>query len=219
MDREKFYATADYLKTRLDDIRKHERAYKSRGVPKVRTHLQAFLDGTLQERVDVLGGGALDLLGWQLQDPLNELAAVAPTEFRAALEALWTSPLRAEQVDTFWVILDPALDRLKPRNSKAFNGLGARTTVASYLLYVADPTRFPFYMPTYGGKAIEHLYGKSKREKLDDGSPGVLMRAYTQRCTYLLKEFRDAGVGLEDMMDLHSGLHLLARDLLKAGNA
>ncbi|WP_161884245.1 hypothetical protein [Deinococcus alpinitundrae] len=219
MDREKFYTAADYLKTRSEDIQNHERGYKVPGVPKVRTHLQAFLDGTLQERVDVLGRGALDLLGWQLQDPLNELAAVAPAEFRAALGALWASPLRAEQADTFWAILDPALDRLKPRKSKAFNGIGARTTVVSYLLYVADPTRFPFYMPSYGGKAIDYLYSKSKREKLDDGSPGVLMRAYTQRCTYLLREFRDAGVGFEDMMDLHSGLHLLARDFLKAGQA
>ncbi|WP_139806483.1 hypothetical protein [Deinococcus hopiensis] len=74
-------------------------------------------------------------------------------------------------------------------------------------------------MPKYRGKAIEHLYGKSRRERLDDGSPGRLMLAYTQRCTYLLRVFQDTGVGLEDMMDLHSGLHLLARDLLDGGKA
>lgn len=215
MDRTKFYAAADTLKEHHMDVLRHERSYKTKGVPKVREHLQAFLDGTLQGRVDVLGNDALDLLGWQLQAPLNELAAVAPDEFRAALTALWAPPLRAEHADEFWRLLDPALDRLKPGSRKTFNGLGARTTVATYLLYVADPSRFPFYMPSYGGKFIEHVYGKSKIERLDDGSPGILARAYTQRCEYLFREFNDAGLELEDMMDLHSALHIYAREYLK----
>ena len=41
------------------DVTRHQRSYKSKGVPKVREHLQAFLDGTLQGRVDVLGNDAL----------------------------------------------------------------------------------------------------------------------------------------------------------------
>ena len=219
MDRTKFYAAADTLKERHMDVMRHERSYKSKGVPKVREHLQAFLDGTLQGRVDVLGNDALDLLGWQLQAPLNELAAVAPDEFRAALTALWTQPLRAKHADDFWCLLDPALDRLKPGSRKAFNGLGARTTVATYLLYVADPSRFPFYMPSYGGKFIEHVYGKSKLERLNDGSPGILADAYTKRCEYLLREFNDAGLELEDMMDLHSALHIYAREHLQPRKA
>lgn len=200
----------------MDELR-HERSYKAKGVPKVREHLQAFLDGTLDGRVDVLGHGALDLLGWQLQAPFNELVAVAPDEFRAALTALWALPMRAEHSDEFWRLLDPALDRLKLGSRKAFNGLGARTTVATYLLYVADPTKFPFYMPSYGGKFIEHVYGKSKIERLDDGSPGRLASAYTERCRYLLRQFNDAGLKLEDMMDLHSALHIYARAYLNAG--
>lgn len=219
MDHQKFYAAADYIKTRLDHIKGHEGGYKSRGVPKVRAHLQAFQEETLQEPVDVLCGRALDLLDWRIQVPVNELAAVAPDEFRAALGALWAAPLRAEHADQFWDTLEPVLDRLKPENRTAFNGLGARATVASYLLYVADPAQFPFYMPSYGGKAIEHFYGKSKREKLNDSSPGALLSDYTSRCQYLSREFRSAGIPLDDMMDLHSALHVLVRDLLKKGQA
>ncbi|WP_407543295.1 hypothetical protein Q0M94_26345 (plasmid) [Deinococcus radiomollis] len=217
MDRKKFNAAAETLQKHIDVIQR-ERDYKTVGAPKVREHLQAFLDRTLQGRVDVLCNDALDLLGWRLQMPMNELAVVAPDEFRAALTALWSPPPRAEHADDFWRILEPVLDRLTSDNSQGLKGVNPRTTVATYLLYVADPARFPFYMPTYGGKFITHVYGKDKNERLNDSSPGLLANAYTKRCVYLLEQFRDTGLELEDMMDLHSAIHIFARDYLKPGN-
>lgn len=213
MNRQKLNAAADTLRTRMDVIQR-ERKYKTIGTRKVKAHLQAFLDGTLHGRVDVLCDKALDLLDWRLQMPMNELAVVAPEAFRAALTALWSRPLRAENADVFWHMLEPALDRLKADSREQLAGLNPRTTVATYLLYVSEPDHFPFYMPTYGGKFIKHVYGKGKHERLDDGSPGSLANDYTKRCAYLLGQFQEADLDLKGMLDLHSALHIYARDYL-----
>ena len=63
-----------------------------------------------------------------------------------------------------------------------------------------------------GGKAIEYLY--ERKEALDQGSPGALLYDYGMRCAFLLREFRDAGLPLQDMLDLQSALYVLVTEHL-----
>jgi hypothetical protein len=77
---------------------------------------------------------------------------------------------------------------------------------------VADPVRQPFYRPHFGGKAITWLYGN---DRLDGRSLGHLLTDYIGRCTYLQREFKDAGLPLEDMIDTQSALYILVDQYLK----
>lgn len=196
----------------LAKIDGRERAYKVPGAEKIREHLQAFLDGDDAE-VDVNFGKALDMVDWRITDTLNQLAAEHPEAFRNALAAIWQPPLKAEQADAFWAALDPALDALPAATTKKFNGVGTRASVASFFLFVADPAAFPFYRPGFGGKAINFLYDKG--EHLSQKSPGNLLTDYTSRCQFLRREFKDAGVPLQDMLDLQSALYIAVQDYIK----
>jgi len=96
--------------------------------------------------------------------------------------------------------------------SKLGSGIGTRASVASYFLFVADSVHQPYYRPNFGGKAIGSLY--DRKDALDSSSPGRLLSDYTGRCQYLQREFNDAGVVLEDMIDVQSALFILADQYL-----
>ncbi len=211
MNRKKFETATDFLLDNKHKIEIRERSYKVPGAERIKTHLQAFLDGH-PATVNVNLGNALDILDWRVIEALNGMAAAEPAVFRLALNELWTSPLSARKADAFWTTLNPALDAIPAAVSKAVHGLGTRSSVASYFLFLSDPAKFPFYRPSYGGKAIEYLY--ERREALDQSSAGALLHDYGLRCAFLLREFRDAGLPLLDMLDLQSALYVMVSEHL-----
>ncbi len=121
------------------------------------------------------------------------------TQPPSARRALWAQPLRARSADAFWAAIDPALDAIPTDWSKHLNGVGTRASVASSFLFQAEPVKFPFDRPGYGGKAIAYLY--DRQAGLDQSSPGALLHTDMFRCGFLLRAFRDARVPLQDMVD------------------
>ncbi|AWT36831.1 hypothetical protein GCM10008956_26640 [Deinococcus arenae] len=214
MQRKRFEAAVDFLSIPEHNAKIHcrERNYKIPGAEKLTVHLQAFRAGETT-KVDVNEGNTLDILDWRVVDGLNQMAAADAYAFRQALDTIWTEPLSPRNADRFWAAIDPALDSISPDISKHFNGLGTRASVASYFLFLADPKKFPFYRPSFGGKAMEYLYDRT--EALDRASPGALLHDYGCRCAFLLREFRDAGLKLDDMVDLQSALYVMVQDHLK----
>ncbi|MGY2896777.1 hypothetical protein [Deinococcus sp. UYEF24] len=209
MNRKKFEAATDFLLDNKHKIEIRERSYKVPGAEKIHAHLQAFLEGN-PASVNVNLDNALDILDWRVIELLNSVAVTSPEVFRQALKTLWSLPLTAKRADNFWSALDPALGSVPAIVSKAVNGLGTRASVASYFLFLADPVKFPFYRPSYGGKAIEYLY--ERKEALDQASPGALLHDYGLRCAFLLREFKDAGLPLQDMLDLQSALYVMVSE-------
>lgn len=212
MFRQRFDEACRWLATQSDNLERNERRYKVEGAAQVHELLGHFLEGDLPGKLNLQPPSALNLLGWQVLDGLNGMANTRPDVFRAALQRLWSVPLDPRHVDDFWSILDPALNDLSPVQRSKFNGEGTRASVASYFLFVADPVHQPFYRPNFGGKAIAWLYGK---DGLDTRSLGSLLTDYTGRCRYLQREFRDAGIPLEDMIDTQSALYILVDQYLK----
>lgn len=213
MFRRRFDEACTWLAGQGDNLERNERAYKIRGAERVYLALQAFVAGEHEGKVNVQPQKDLNLLGWQIVDGLNTMVNARPEVFRQALRALWAPPLHPRNADLFWSMLDPSLDALDATQRGHFNGLGTRASVASYFLFLADPTGQPFYRPHFGGKAIEWLYDKG--DGLDKRSLGSLLTDYTGRCRYLQREFRDAGIPLEDMIDTQSALYILADQYLK----
>ena len=70
-----------------------------------------------------------------------------------------------------------------------------------------------FYRPGFGGKAINYLY--EKNASLSTNSPGALLDDYQKRCSYLLRQFMDAGVPLRDLLDLQSALYVIVREYIE----
>lgn len=214
MHRQRLEAVTDFLldPRHWSTVDQRERGYKVPGAEKIRVHLQCFLDGeTAQANVNI--GNTLDILGWRVVDGLNQVAATAPETFKRALQALWSQPRTGKNADAFWATLDPALDVLAPDVAKHFNGMGTRASVASYFLFLADPTAVPFYRPGFGGKAINYLY--EKNASLSTASPGALLDDYQKRCAYLLRQFMDAGVPLRDLLDLQSALYVIVQEYIE----
>lgn len=212
MFRQRFEEACLWLAGQRENLEQNERQYKVQGAEQVRALLQKVLDGDAEGKINVQPPKALNLLGWQVLDGLNVMVNARPEVFRDALSKLWSAPLSASNADVFWSILDPALDELSPVQRGKFGGEGTRASVASYFLFVADPVRQPFYRPHFGGRAITWLYGN---DRLDGRSLGHLLTDYIGRCTYLQREFKDAGLPLEDMIDTQSALYILVDQYLK----
>ena len=191
MNRQRFETATAFLLQHgsIEKIRVRER-YKISGAQAVRRHLEAFQAGD-PTSVDLNPNNVLDILDWRVIKALNLMAAARPEIFRAALSIIWATPLNPKNADAFWTALEPAVDAIDHEWSKALNGLGTRASIASFFLFAADPQRFPFFRPHYGGKAIEYLYGRT--EGLDQTSPAALLHDYGMRCAYLYRELRDAG--------------------------
>lgn len=213
MFRQNFAEAAKWLETQGENLAKNERAYKIAGAQSVYMLLTDYLAGNMREKVNVQPPKHLNLLGWQILDGLNTMANESPEAFRAALQVIWEQPISAANADRFWSELDPALDKLTDKQRKHFSGEGTRASVASYFLFLADPIHQPFYRPNFGGKAINWLYGT--KDGLDRRTLGTLLTDYTGRCRYLKSEFNDAGVPLEDMIDVQSALYILADQYLE----
>lgn len=203
-------ATA-FLLTQQDNLDRNERAYKIEGADRTRAHLDDFLAGKVT-KVNVQRPQDLNLLSWQIVDGLNTMANTRPEVFRAALSALWEGAHDPRQADAFWGRLDPALDALSDLQRKHFGGLGTRASVASYFLFLVDPTGHPFYRPNYGGRAVKWLY--DRKDGLDERTLGSLLVDYVGRCRYLHREFVDGGVGLRDMLDTQGALYILSTQYL-----
>jgi len=212
MFRQRFEEACTWLAGQTENLERNERQYKVHGAAQVHELLTRFLAGELEGKVNLQPPAALNLLGWQVLDGLNVMANARPDLFRQALGQLWITPLDPGRADDFWRLLDPALDELSAVQRGKFNGEGTRASVASYFLFVADPAHQPYYRPNFGGKAITWLYGK---DGLDTRSLGSLLQDYSGRCRYLQREFRDAGIPLEDMIDTQSALYILVDQYLK----
>lgn len=213
MFRKRFNEACDWLSGQGENLERNERTYKILGAERVHAQLQVFMSGEVAGKVNVQPPKDLNLLGWQIVDGLNSMVNAQPDVFREALGALWTRPLDPRNADRFWSTLDSALDVLNDTQRGHFGGVGTRASVASYFLFLADPTGQPFYRPNFGGKAIGWLYDKA--DGLDNHSLGSLLTDYTGRCRYLHREFVDAGIPLEDMIDTQSALYILADQYLK----
>ena len=210
MIRKRFEAVTDWLMTQTENLERNERRYKLTGANAVHERLLQF--ETASRNINIQADD-LNLLSWRIVDPLNVMANTQPQTFQVALKALWTQPLAPANADTFWSLLDPALDVLDPNRRKQFNGVGTRASVASYFLFVADPQHQPFYRPNFGGKAVNWLY--DPKEALTTRSPGALLDDYLHRCKYLHRSFADAGVPLKDMLDTQGALYIIMTDYLK----
>jgi len=193
-------------------IAKRERSYKIPGAEKVRKHLEQFAAGS-EDPVNITLEKALDILDWRVIGTVNQMCAGDAPAMRAALSVIWAAPLTPRNASAFWSTADVALRTLPVDDAKSVNGVGTRASLASFLLFLQDPTKFPFYRPRYGGKAILYLYGR--HEGLDASSPSALLLDYQSRCTFLLREFRDGGVPLNDMTDLQSALYVLVQGFIK----
>jgi len=193
-------------------IAKRERTYKIPGAEKVRRHLEQFAAGS-EDRVNINLEKALDILDWRVVGTVNQMCAGDAPTMRAALSVIWAAPLTTRNASAFWSTAEAVLRSLPAEDAQSVNGMGTRASLASFLLFLQDPTKFPFYRPHYGGKAMLYLYGR--HEALDASSPSALLFDYQSRCTYLLREFRDAGIPLTDMTDLQSALYVLVQGLIK----
>ncbi|RJF72731.1 hypothetical protein D3875_15475 [Deinococcus cavernae] len=213
MFRRRLEEAATWLRSQGENLELNERDYKVPGAREVHRLLHDFLEGKTEGKVNVQPPRHLNLLGWQILDGLNKVANERPEIFRAALSAIWSTPLDPRNADLFWSTLDPALDVLGDTQRKHFNGEGTRASVASYFLFLADPEHQPFYRPNFGGRAIGWLY--DRKDGLDSRTLGSLLADYTGRCHYLKGEFDDLGVPLQDMIDVQSALYILADQYLK----
>ncbi|AIZ45177.1 hypothetical protein QR90_08775 [Deinococcus radiopugnans] len=207
-DEDRLQAVSDWLRTQQDNLSQNERDYKVRGAQVVLEKVQAALDTDPPGRIDVQPNAQLNLLGWRTVGALNTLINGNPSAFREALQALWAGPGDAVQADAFWATLDPAVQTLADAEKRGLTGLGTRASVASYFLFLRDPTGHPFYRPTFGGAAIEWLSGGQRR--LDRASPGALLADYVDRCETLLPVFQEAGVPLQDMLDVQGALYVIS---------
>ncbi|WP_029476251.1 hypothetical protein [Deinococcus frigens] len=208
--RRRMEGAADYLKRedKREQLDRDERQYKREGAARTREGLETFLRGET-EHADVQQQ-PLNLLDWRTRDDLNAVVAANPDLFRQALTRLWSDQAKFSEADAFWGMLDPSLAALSETSRKRFASLNARTSVASYFLFIAAPERHPFYRASFSARAIQALYDKA--EGLDKSSVGGLLRDFVGRCHYVQREWPAAGVPLEDMADVQSALYILAQE-------
>ena len=207
-----FERAAEWLLTQSHQLETEERRYKLAGAQTVREHLEPFLNGDETVRVNLNVRNVLNLLGWRTVGAMNAVVNRTPAVFRAALRQVWIEPKVPLTADSFWELLEPALVAATDDERRALSGKGTRASIASYLLFVADPTAHPFYRPTFGGEAVEWLC----ETRLAPQSSGHLLDDYVARCRDLFTRFTQAGVPLGDMLDLQGALYLVKRHFLEA---
>lgn len=206
-----FERAAEWLLTQSQNLENEERRYKLLGAHAVKDHLGPFLNDKETGRINLNVRNALNLLGWRTVGALNAVVNRAPEVFWAALRQAWIEPKAPLTADRFWELLEPALVAATDDERRALSGKGTRASIASYLLFVADPTAHPFYRPTFGGEAVEWLC----EARLAQQSAGQLLDDYVTRCRDLLTRFIRAGVPLADMLDLQGALYLIKRHFLE----
>lgn len=206
MNKVNFQKALAFLQGREADLEHNERQYKLLGAEKARTDLEAFVEGWNPVPSN-LHPQPLNLLNWRLVDALTKMVKAHPQVFRNALENLW----KTANADQFWASVDPALDSLEEAEAKNFRSVPARASVASYFLFVKAPEKYPYYKPSYGGKAVKFIYG----EHMDDRSPGTLLTEYFGRCDHLRQRLEEGGVGLRDALDLQGSLFLIVDELIR----
>ncbi|HWG83945.1 MAG TPA: hypothetical protein VNT60_00580 [Deinococcales bacterium] len=205
MNRKNLRMAAEFLRGKEEQLERHENLYKRQGAEKVRHALQAFIADP-SARFKHLQLPPLNLLNWRSSQPIERIAAERPEVFREALARLW----QTGNADDFWAVLDPALDLLDGVERGKFASVAARANLASYLLFVRDPARHPYFKSSYGGKGIRFIFG----EAMDGRSPGKLLTEYTRRCEVLRESLGEEGVNLRDALDTQSALFLIVDDLL-----
>lgn len=206
LDTARLTAAAAWLKTQQKNLERNERAYKLSGAHDVDTRLRAALNGAPVRKVNVQPGSKLNMLGWRTAGGLNALVNSDQGVFREALDELRRDPGNRETVNAFWEKLEPLVAALPDAERRPVSGQGTRASIASYFLFLADPEHHPFYRPSFGGQAVEWLYGRP----LDRQSPGHLLQDYLGRCEALLPAFQEAGVPLQDMLDLQGALYIIS---------
>ncbi|WP_174369228.1 McrB family protein [Deinococcus sp. JMULE3] len=200
-------ATAVWLNTQEQNLEQNERAYKLSGARDSEERLHATLSGAGPTKVNVQPGNNLNMLSWRTAGGLNALVNRGHAAFRDALATLRRDPVNPDDVNAFWTTLTPLADTLPDADRKPISGQGTRASIASYFLFLAQPEHHPFYRPTFGGQAVEWLYGG---QPLDRQSTGHLLHDYVRRCATLLPAFQAAGVPLRDMLDLQGALYLIS---------
>ncbi|WP_185974726.1 AAA family ATPase [Deinococcus detaillensis] len=205
-----------WLLTQQENLDRDERAYKLEGVAMVYPALKAFVDGGSAEGVTVQPQrSGLNQLDWRVAASLDLLLKQRPDSLRQALQILWTQPLEARRTDEFWGKLEDALQSLTPDERRPINGLGTRASVASYFLFLADPTGHPFYRRKFGARAVTWFYEDEPQQRRT--SPGELLAEYVDRCQELHAAFLAAGLPFRDLLDTQSALFVLSLDTAPVG--
>lgn len=207
LDTARLAAAAAWLRTQDQNLERNERAYKLSGARDSEERMNAALSSAVPTKLNVQPGNKLNMLSWRTASGLNALVNSDHAVFKEALAVLRLDPTNQEGVNTFWKTLKPLLDALPDTDRKSISGQGTQASIASYFLFLAQPEHHPFYRPSFGGQAVEWLYGN---QLLDRQSPGHRLHDYMHCCAALLPAFQAAGVPLKDMLDLQGALYLIS---------
>ena len=131
-----------------------------------------------------------NLVAWQVQQPFLQWVEDQPDDAGAALRTLWDHPEP--------ITIDRFLDQVP---EEAARGMGARLSIASFLLSAADPPRFP----QWRASAVDTAYRLTGLGKPQP--PATAGERYDQFLTFLDQVCETGarmGVGLRDRLDAQS---------------
>lgn len=196
-----FENLAAYMRDHWDLITDDESAYKPAYAAAIADTVRRAdageigWDTVLEAKIEV----ARHLLGWRVVGPLLELIRAWPDGFSAGVREM----LATQNADALWEAVTQAAggpSRLEP--IATLRGVGVRASVASYFLFVHDPTRWPMYRKDNFGTPLVKLTG----EPLDESSPARLRWGYYRALDELQGRMRFAGLPVTSRLDVQGVL-------------
>ena len=201
MNVENFETVVAYMRDHWELITEDESAYKPAYVESITDVVrradvhEVGWDAVLEARLDV----TQHLLGWRVVRPLLDLIRSTSEAFTTGVPRL----LENQNADELWDgIADAVGGPSRLESIASLRGVGVRTSVASYFLFVHDPFKWPMYRKNNFGTPLVKITG----EPLDDSSPAHLLWGYYRSLDELLGRMRYADLPATSRLDVQGVL-------------